>query len=552
MSALGDYLRRHAAERPDAPAVEYRDRTMTYGELDARSSSLARTLLRDGVKTGDRVGLWARKSIESVVAIHGVLKAGAVYVPIDPSAPFNRAGHILAHCDVACVIAEDDRVEWLREQFTCPIVSIGSGSSAPHASVIPWHEAVAPANNPRAVPANNPPVGSANNSSVAPADDPVPARVGLHDPAYILHTSGSKGTPKGVALSHGNARAFVEWAVGEFGLSPADRVAGHAPFHFDLSILDLFATCAAGGCVVLVPESQVGLGGALNRFVADRGVTVWYSVPGALTRMLAAKNADLLTGSPLRVVLFAGEPFPLPHLRQLRARLPEAALYNLYGPTETNVCLFHAVRPSDVAPDRTRPVPIGRPCPYATAFVVDRDGRPLDPAPGRTGELCVAGDSVMLGYWRDDDLTASRTVLIPRAGAEPLAAYRTGDLVRFDDDLNHVFLGREDDMVKIRGHRVEIGEIEAVLSAAGNVREAACVVVGDGPDDRAVEAYVVPEAPPLDLGPVRRHCLAELPRYMVPERFHVVAALPLTGTGKIDRRGLAGTGKIDRRGLAGS
>ncbi|GAA4638907.1 D-alanine--poly(phosphoribitol) ligase [Actinoallomurus vinaceus] len=514
MSGLGDYLRHWAGKRPEAPAVEFQGRTLTYGELDARSSALAGTLIRNGVAPGDRVGLWLQKSIESVTAVHGVLKAGAAYVPIDPSAPFKRAGHIIEHCDVACVIAQDDRVEWLREHFSCPIVSVGPRQ--PDDSVIGWEAAV----------------------SADPAEDLRLPDVDLRSPAYILHTSGSKGTPKGVVLSHGNAVAFVEWAVDEFGLDSDDRVSSHAPFHFDLSVLDLFATCSAGGCVVLVPESQVGLGGALNKLIADQRITVWYSVPGALTRMLAAKNGGLLAESPLRVVLFAGEPFPIAHLRRLHSLVPGAAFYNLYGPTETNVCLFHPVRASDLEPHLTRPVPIGRPCPYARTFVVDQDGRPLEYEPGRSGELCVAGDSVMLGYWRDDGLTAAKTVLIPQDGAEPLKAYRTGDLVRVDDDLNHVFLGREDDMVKIRGHRVEIGEVEAVLSAADNVREVACVAVGDGLDDRAIEAYLVPEEHPLDVWPVRRHCLAELPRYMVPERFHVVGELPTTGTGKIDRRGL--------------
>jgi amino acid adenylation domain-containing protein len=538
LSGLSDCLSHWAEKQPDAPAVEFQGESMTYGELDRRSSALARTLLHSGVAPGDRVGLWLRKSVESVIAVYGVLKAGAAYVPIDPSAPFNRAGHILAHCDVACVIAEDDRVGWLRDRLSCRIVSVGSaadrsvGSVADRSvvagedgSVIAWEQALA----------------------AAPEEGAREPLVDPHSPAYILHTSGSKGVPKGVVLSHGNARAFVEWAVGEFGLGPADRVSSHAPLHFDLSVLDLFATCSAGGCVVLVPESQVGLGGALNRFVVERRITVWYSVPGALTRMLAAKNSALLAESSLRVVLFAGETFPITQLRQLRALAPAVDFYNLYGPTETNVCVFHRVRAPDVAPHRGRPVPIGRPCPYAVTFVVDRSGRPLGHEPGRSGELCVAGDSVMLGYWRDDDLTAAKTVLIPRDGAEPLRAYRTGDLVRLDDDLNYVFRGREDDMVKIRGHRVEMGEIEAVLSAAGNVAEAACVAVGDGPDERAVEAYVVPEAGPLDISLVRRHCLAELPRYMVPERFHVITALPLTRTGKIDRRALA-----DRRAPAGS
>ena len=528
MSGLGDYLSHWAEKQPEAPAVEFRGESVTYGELDRRSSALARTLRRGGVAPGDRVALWLRKSIASVVAVHGILKAGAAYVPIDPSAPFKRAGHIISHCEAAWVIAEHDRVDWLRDHVSCGIVSVGAAAppAGEDGSVITWDQALADA------PADTPAAG--------PAEDVPEPLVDPRSPAYILHTSGSKGVPKGVVLSHGNARAFVEWAAGEFGLSSADRVASHAPLHFDLSVLDLFATCSAGGCVVLVPESHVGLGGALNRFVAERRITVWYSVPGALTRMLAAKNSPLLAESSLRLVLFAGETFPINRLRELYALAPAVEFYNLYGPTETNVCVFHRVRASDVAPDRREPVPIGRPCPYAATFVIDRSGRPLGHEPGVTGELCVAGESVMLGYWRDDELTAAKTVPIPREGAEPLRAYRTGDLVRVDDDLNYVFRGREDDMVKIRGHRVEIGEIETVLSAADNVREVACVAVGDGPDERAVEAYVVPESDPFDVSLVRRHCLAELPRYMVPERFHVIAALPVTRTGKIDRRGLAG------------
>ena len=516
MNGLGDCLRHWAAKRPEAPAVEFQGEAITYGELDRRSSALARTLIDGGVVPGDRVALWLHKSIESVIAVHGVLKAGAAYVPIDPSAPFKRAGHIIAHCEVACVIAQDDRVEWLRKNSSRRIVSVGLAADA---SVIGWEEALA------AVPAKD-------------ARGPLPD---LHGPAFILHTSGSKGVPKGVVLSHGNARAFVEWAVAEFGLGPSDRVSSHAPLHFDLSVLDLFATCMAGGCMVLVPESQVGLGGALNRFVVERRITVWYSVPGALTRMLAAKNSGLLAGSRLRVVLFAGETFPIARLRQLHSLIADADFYNLYGPTETNVCVFHRVRGSDVTEERRHPVPIGRACPYAATFIVDAAGRPVAHEPAASGELCVAGDSVMLGYWRDDDETAAKTVRIPRDGAEPLDAYRTGDLVRLDDELNYVFCGREDDMVKVRGHRVEIGEIEAVLSAAGNVREAACVAVDDGTGERVIEAYLVPEAPPLDVSAVRRHCLTEIPRYMVPERFHVRTAFPVTGTGKIDRKRLGET-----------
>ncbi|MBO2445661.1 amino acid adenylation domain-containing protein [Actinomadura barringtoniae] len=529
MNSLSDYLSHWAEKQPEAPAVEFQGTSLSYGELDRQSSALARTLIQGGVVPGDRVGLWLHKSVEAVVAVYGILKTGAAYVPIDPSAPFKRAAHIVSHCEVAYVIAQDDRVEWLREHASCRIVSVGSDADEPmetatDGSVIDWAQALAPAAAPAA-------------ASAAAADVREPL-VDVASPAFILHTSGSKGVPKGVMLSHGNARAFVEWTVEEFGLTSADRVSSHAPFHFDLSVLDLFGTCSAGGCVVLIPESQVGLGGALNKFVSERRITVWYSVPGALTRMLAAKNSALLAESSLRVVLFAGETFPITRLRELCSLVPAEAFYNLYGPTETNVCVFHRVRASDLAPHLRQPVPIGRPCPYAETFVVDKSGRALGNEPGASGELCVAGDSVMLGYWWDDELTATKTILVERAGAEPVRAYRTGDLVRVDDDLNYVFGGREDDMVKIRGHRVEIGEIEAVLAAADNVREAVCVAVGDGPDERTLEAYVVPGSDPFDVAQVRRHCLAEIPRYMVPDRFHVLDALPLNRNGKVDRRRL--------------
>lgn len=507
-TVLSGDLDHWAQRRPDAAAVELGDERLSYGELNAMSTTLAAALFDAGVQPGDRVAIWMRKSVRSIAAVHAVLRVGGAYVPVDPTAPPSRVLRILHDCEVACLLTHAESV---------PVVDADLGD----------------------VP-------------VVVADDlpMVPARENLARPhyapsnlAYILYTSGSRGAPKGVALTHANATAFVDWAVEEFDLRPEDRVSGHAPLHFDLSVLDVFATARAGACLVLIPEQASGSGGALIRLVAERKITVWYSVPSALTRMVTARSAHRLTGSALRTVLFAGEPFPLKHLRKLADLVPGAALYNLYGPTETNVCTFHRVRQSDLDPALDDAVPIGRACPYAVAVVMDERGRFREPLPGLTGELCVAGASRMRGYWGDDWLTAEKTARVPDPAtgrAEALEAHRTGDLVRVDADGNLVYGGRRDAMVKIRGHRVELGEVEAALVSAPEVREAACVAVADDGQDGAlrIEAYVHPDRGTADPSALRRYCADELPRYMVPSRIHVVDRLPRTSTGKVDRRAL--------------
>ncbi len=338
-------------------------------------------------------------------------------------------------------------------------------------------------------------------------------------------------------LSHRNGRVFVDWALRRFELTADDRLASHAPFHFDLSIFDIFAAAGAGARLVLVPDNQRGLGLALNRFVLDEGISVWYSVPSALVQMLEAADGPLLAISGLRVVLFAGEVFPIKHLRRLRQAVPGAELYNLYGPTETNVCTFYQVRDEDVGPERTQPVPIGQACGYAVTFLVDEAGGLIDGTDAE-GELCIGGSSVMLGYWGDPGKTRQRLVPCPDGECDALA-YRSGDIVRRDAKGDLVFIGRRDHMVKIRGHRIELGEIETVLLGHADVLEAAVVPVPGEDESRRLECCVIPRpASKLTETDLRRHCLQTLPRYMLPERFYVLQSLPLTSTGKVDRQAL--------------
>jgi amino acid adenylation domain-containing protein len=524
-TGLTGYLAAAIREHPDRIAVRDRTRAVTYRELDGMTRAMRAVLHEAGVAPGDRVVVWLNKSVEAVAGIHGALRAGCAYVPVDPTAPVRRAAHVIARTAPACVMTTPDRAQEVVRELgdghaggpLLILVGDAPGGVPPELRTVAWHEVL----------------------TRADAADGWP-KAGQGDLAYILYTSGSTGTPKGVMLSHRNACVFVDWVVAEFGLGPDDVLASHAPLHFDLSILDVFAAAAAGGCVTLVPESLQGMGAALVRFAVRQRVSVWYSVPTALRRMAdaAADAADddaddgLLATSRLRVVAFAGEVYHTSGLRTLRRLLPDAAvLYNLYGPTETNVCTYHRVSAADLAPDAPETPPIGRPCPYATTMV-DGDGE--------EAELCVGGDSVMTGYWNDPAGTEQRFTPPDESGRR---FYRTGDLVRQDEAGRLRYVARRDGMVKINGYRVELGEVEAVINRHPDVAEAACVARDRGTAGTTITAFVVLRAGAgAGAGPgvpeLRGHCAGYLPRYMVPEEIVTVTALAQTSTGKVDRRTL--------------
>ena len=485
-----DWLLAATAERtPDAPAIRVGGEQVSYRTLDRMANRAAATLLALGVKRGDRVGIWLDKSAVTVAAMQGALRIGAAYVPVDPLSPPVRAAAIVSDCAVAALVTSEDRAASLAgtEAARIPVVQAGN---------------------------------------IERGDDAAPRRASEgseKDLAYILYTSGSTGRPKGVCISHENALAFIDWAVALVDARPADRFSSHAPFHFDLSVLDLYAAFSVGACVCIVPEVSAYSPRKLVEHLVGENITIWYSVPSALILMIEQGGLFDIPSMPLRHLLFAGEPFPIRFVRALREKWPSLPMHNLYGPTETNVCTAHTV--SEIDPARTRPVIIGKATCGDRVWAQTDDGR--EAQIGEEGELWVSGPTVMLGYWGH-----------PPQGDRP---YPTGDLVKRLDAENFDYLGRRDHMLKVRGHRIEAGEVESCLLAHPAIGEAAVVVGGEGLTARLF-AFLLPRAVQENSGTrqpsliaLKQHCAARLPRSMIVDAVRWLPEMPRTGNGKIDR-----------------
>lgn len=338
-------------------------------------------------------------------------------------------------------------------------------------------------------------------------------------------------------ISHRNSLTFVNWAADCVGLSADDRVSSHAPLHFDLSIFDIFSSCLAGATIILVPEGASTFPVQLTRLIERERISVWYSVPSVLTLMVLYGQLAPHDLSCLRTIIFAGEVFPVKYLRQLMAALPQARYLNWYGPTETNVCTFYEVPPLD--PERTVPIPIGKACANTEVFAVNIAGEKVT-EPGESGELYVRGPSLMQGYWGHPEKTAKVLMRNPFQPHFNELMYKTGDIVTLDADGNYLYLGREDGMIKTRGYRVELGEIEAVLYGHPAIREVAVLPVPDEVLGNRLRAVIsLYEGASLTREEVLAFCHQQLPHYMVPDMIEFREVLPKTSTGKTDRVGLA-------------
>ncbi|MCA1798672.1 MAG: amino acid adenylation domain-containing protein [Xanthomonadaceae bacterium] len=513
---LQDWVTDHAQRLPDATAVVLDRDRLSYGDLEVTSSRLANLLVARGCSPGDRVCLLMPKTPLAIAAIIGIYKAGCVYVPLDPTSPAARLAAIIRACEASWVVAAGPVGETIGALYG----EQGIGD----ALRVAWLDTVEPG----AVP-----VAAVWADACAAPAATVP-RARADSPAHILFTSGSTGVPKGVVITHENVVSFVEWAVREFCLDESDRVSGHSPLAFDLSVFDIFGALAVGAELHLVPERCRMLPQRLAEWVRDSRLTQWFSVPAVMNYMSkfdVVRQDDFPT---LRRVMWCGEVLPTPSLQYWMRKLPHASFTNLYGPTETTIASSYYRVPA-CPQDETAEIPIGLPCDGEALAVLDGSGRPV--RPGVTGELYIKGIGLSPGYWRNPQATKLAFV-INSTSRERM--YRTGDRARVGEDGLFYYAGREDAQVKSRGYRIELGEIEAALNAVRILREAAVTAVPSADFDAVVLccSYVPQPGQPVTPATLRNEVARWLPPYMIPSRWKAYRQLPRNATGKIDRNRL--------------
>jgi amino acid adenylation domain-containing protein len=513
---LPHIIDRTAERLPENEAFRFNGEGLTYAALVRRSNQLARVLVEQGVRRGDRVGIYLHKNLETAVALYGIMKAGAAYVPLDPLLPAARLASILTDCNLRCLITQPAKLPQITQlveqgaRLDC-LVGLTPPNTLP-LPTISWSE-----------------VETAPEAAI-PGD-------GLmeQDMAYLMYTSGSTGAPKGMIHTHASGLAYAQLAAAVYDLQPEDRLSNFPPLHFDQSTFDYFSGPLAGATTVIIPDEVTKFPASLSKLMQDERLTVWYSVPFALVQLLLRGVLEQRDLSNLRWVLFGGEPFPAKHLRALMQQWLQARFSNVYGPAEINQCTFYHVPP--LAADSDKALPIGPLWPNAEGLVLDEDDHSLPP--GEIGELVVRTPTMMQGYWNRPDLNLGAFYYREREGGRGDKFYRTGDLVRLGPDGNYHFLGRKDRQVKARGYRIELDEVEAALLTHPQIVETAVYPVPEIDGTQQIHASVIlkPGSEVLT-GDLRKHLSSRLPRYALPAQVEFVSQFPRTSSGKIDRRRL--------------
>jgi len=519
---LHDVFLKSVQNYPDNVAIyEEGGVEMTYQELNGLSNKFASLFssYKKDMRRAPYVGVLSPVHIRSIAACLGILKIGGTYIPLDEYSPDERLIKIIENTKAEIIVVDQHLYEAHQALFDHPLVKhvivLGDVQTEGHLSLLDFN-------------------------AVEAASDQEPAELNQvsDDLAYILHSSGSTGVPKGIMLTHRNARTFVDWMQKEFKLTDKDVVMSRAPFKFDLSVFDIFNTLNAGAKLVCYDWSCHRGGDAKHsdyvRLMEEQQATVLYTTPSTF---IAFMNRGGLSGSKsqLREVMYAGEPFPTPLLRKLQQTLPKTRIANIYGPTETNIITYYWI---DELPEDDSPVPLGQEVDDTEIMVVNDEGDKICD-PNEIGELWCRGGTVTIGYLGMEEKT-NECLLRSPFHSYPAMFWRTGDYGFRDENGVLYYRGRKDHMVKVKGFRIELGEIESALARIPELDEFVVVAVPDDKYGNRLYCYfsVLSDAS-MDEDAIKEALLVKIPTYMVPYRFIRRQTLPKTSSGKVDRVQLA-------------